>query len=147
MKTKTLKIISISILAITGSVASLSVDAVQVSGTLGTSSAAIDTYTFTCPTGTAQSRVRVMDLNTILNTTATVFATFGEDANPTLTASDTESTTTGSLFVTNRLDGPGIYALIVHKSAANQEDYIVEAQCLSSLGADIPVKLFFRINQ
>jgi hypothetical protein len=147
MKTEILKIISLSIMAIINSVASLSVDAAQVSGTLGTSSAAADTYTFTCPTGTTQSRIRVMDLNTISNLTSTVFATFGEDANPTLTVSDTESTSTGSLFVTNTSDGPGIYALTVHKSAANSDDYIVEAQCLSSLGADIPIKLFFRINQ
>ncbi len=122
-------------------------EAASVSGTLGMSAAATDTYTFTCPKGTAQSRVRIMDMNTIFNSAATVYATFGEDANPTLTALDTESTSTGSQFSTNTSDGPGIYALTVHKSAADLEDYIVEAQCIDSLGVETPVKLFFRLNQ
>ena len=103
---------------------------------------------FTCPTGTIHSRIRIMDLNTIVNLNAIVYATFGEDGNPSLTASDTESTSTGSLFATNSLDGPGNYSLIVRKSAINADDYVVEAQCLNSSGAIIgPLRLVTQINQ
>lgn len=142
VKTKTMAFILLAGLAFY-----LNVEANQVTGTLGTSSAAADTYTFTCPTGTTQARVRVMDLNTRLNTAATVFATFGEDGNPTLAVSDTESTSTGSVYATNTLDGPGIYSVVVNKSAANLEDYIVDAQCLNNLGTSIPVALILKTNQ
>jgi hypothetical protein len=122
--------------------------AAQVTGSLGSSLVSADALTFTCPTGTIHSRIRIMDLNTIVNLNAIVYATFGEDGNPSLTASDTESTSTGSLFVTNSLDGPGNYSLIVRKSAINADDYVVEAQCLNSSGAIIgPLRLVTQINQ
>jgi hypothetical protein len=110
------------------------VHAASVSGTLGTSLMAVDSYAFTCPTGTVSSRIRVMDLNTIRNSLANVFAAFGEKGTPTLSVSDSESTSTGSAFVTNTVDGSGVFSLVVNKSASGTEDYSVEVQCLNASG-------------
>lgn len=133
---------------ITGIVASLSAKAIQMSGTLGASLVAVDAYSFTCASGTVQARVRIFDMNGILNLASTVYSTFGEDGSPTLTVFDTESTGTSSPWATNTADGPGNYALVVRKSAANSEDYVVEAQCLNTIGqVNGPVRLIFQINQ
>jgi hypothetical protein len=149
MKLKTVKIIVLAFSLVAGGVASFTAKAIQVSGTLGTSLVSADAYTFTCPSGTVQARTRVFDLNTVLNSAATVYATFGEDGSPTLTVSDTESTSTSSPWATNTADGPGNYALVVRKSAANPEDYIIEAQCLDSSLVTVigPPKLVLQINQ
>jgi hypothetical protein len=114
-------------------------NAATVSGTLGTSATMVDSYSFSCPTGTVSSRIRVMDLNGIRNSLASVFASFGEKGSPTLTVSDSESTSTGSAFVTNTVDGPGLYSLVVVKSASGTEDYSVEVQCLNSQGASLAI--------
>jgi hypothetical protein len=149
MKFKTVKTLAMAFSLITGVSFSLAAEAIQVSGMLGTSLVAVDGYTFTCPSGTVQVRARVFDLNTILNSAATVYATFGKDGNPTLTVFDTESTSTSSPWATNTADGLGNYALVVRKSASNPEDYIIEAQCLDSSLVTIigPPKLILQINQ
>jgi hypothetical protein len=144
---KIVKTIAVTITLLTGCVLSLTAEAAAISGTLGTSIVAADSYTFTCPTGTTQSRIRVMDLNTITNRTATVYARFGEDGSPTLTVFDTESTSTGSANAINTSDGPGIYNLVVNKSTVNLEDYVVVAECLNSLGTLLPVTLTLKTNQ
>lgn len=149
MKLETVKTIVLAFTLVAGGVAPFTAKAIQVSGTLGTSLVSVDAYAFTCPSGTVQVRARVFDLNTVLNSAATVYATFGKDSVPTLTVFDTESTSTSSPWATNTADGPGIYSLVVRKSAANPEDYIIEAQCLdSSLVTAIgPPKLVLQINQ
>jgi hypothetical protein len=131
---KTLKTITLAFTLLAGVVASLTTEAATVSGTLGTSIVAADSYAFTCPpTVTAKVQIRVMDLNPIRNSLATVYATIGKDGSPTSTVADTESTPTGSAPATNT-DGPGIYSLVVNKSATGTEDYTVELLCLNSLG-------------
>jgi len=146
---KTLKILFMAFILLSGLVTSLTVEAVTASGTLGSSTVALDAWRFTCPTGTAQSRVRVMDNNGTLNTAATVFVSFGEDGVPTWFVSDTESTTSASAWATNTSDGSGNYVLVVNKSAAGLEDYTVEAQCLDSSLVTVigPSRLFPQINE
>ncbi|MBK8816785.1 MAG: hypothetical protein IPN42_15330 [Methylococcaceae bacterium] len=148
MKFKTVNTIISAFSLIVGLVATSTGQAAQVTGSLGSSLVSADTWTFTCPTGTIQSRIRIMDLNTTVNLNAIVYATFGEDGNPSLTVSDSESTSTGSAFATNTSDGPGNYSLLVRKSAINTDDYVAEAQCLDSSGAVIgPLRLVAQINQ
>jgi hypothetical protein len=148
MKFKTVKTIVMAFTLIAGVIASLTAEAIQVSGKLGTSLVAVDTYTFRCPPRTVQVRVRVMDPKTIINLASTVHATFGKDGSPTLTVLDTESTSTSSPWATNTVDGSGNYALVVRKSASNPEDYFVEARCLNGLGTVIgPTGLIPQINQ
>jgi hypothetical protein len=147
MKITSKKTIGLAFGLIAGLLTTLTAEAASVSGTLGTSIVAADSYAFTCPTGTTKSRIRVMDLNTIRNSVATVYATFGEDGSPTLSVADTESTSTGSANITNILDGPGNYNLVVNKSAANVDDYIVTGECLNSAGTLLPVSLILKTNQ
>ena len=132
-----------------GVVVALTAEAASVTGALGSSAVALDAWRFTCPTGTVQSRVRVMDNNGTLNTAATVFVSFGEDAAPTWFVSDTESTSTSSPWATNTSDGPGNYVLVVNKSAAGLEDYTVEAQCLDSSLVTVigPSRIFAQVNE
>ncbi|MEQ1546221.1 hypothetical protein [Methyloglobulus sp.] len=130
---KTLKAITLAFTLLAGVVASLTTEAATVSGTLGTSIVAADSYAFTCPTVTAKVQINVMDLNTIRNSLATVYATIGKDGSPTSTVADTESTPTGSAPATNT-DGQGIYSLVVNKSTTGTEDYTVQLLCLNSLG-------------
>lgn len=128
---------------------SYSVNAAQVSGTLGASSIAVDGYTFACPTGTAEIRARVADLTAILNTSALIYATFGKDGNPTLTVSDSETTSTSSAWISNRVDGAGTFSLIVRKSSINADDYLAEVQCLDSTLITVigPSRIITQINQ
>jgi hypothetical protein len=147
MKITSKKTIGLAFGLIAGLLTTLTAEAASVSGTLGTSIVAADSYAFTCPTGTTKSRIRVMDLNTITNRTATVFATFGKKGSPTLAVADTESTSTGSTNITNPIDGAGIYGLVVNKSAVNAEDYIVTVECLNSAGTLLPVSLILKTNQ
>jgi hypothetical protein len=147
MKSKTMQTMAMAFALVTGNLTALTAEAASITGTLGASTLSADTYTFTCPVGTVQSRIRVMDLNAILNLAATVYVTFGEDGSPTYAAADNESTTTGSPFVSNTLDRDGIYALTVRKSAVNPDDYIVEGRCLNALGADLATKLILKSNQ
>jgi hypothetical protein len=145
---KTVKTIVMAFILIAGAIASLTAEAIQVSGSLGASLVAVDAYTFTCPSGTVRVRARVFDSNTIANLAATVYATFGEDGSPTLSVLDNETTSASSPWATNTSDGLGIYALVVRKTAVKLEDYVVETQCLNSLGAVIgPTKLITKINQ
>ncbi|NOU23817.1 MAG: hypothetical protein HOO93_18880 [Methyloglobulus sp.] len=149
MKFKTVKTIGLAVIAIAGLIITLTAEAAPRSGMLGTSAAAADSYTFSCPTGTLRSRIRVMDLTTIANRTATVFATFGEDGRPPVppAVSDTESTSTGSANAINTLNGSGLYTLVVNKSAAGKEDYAVVAECQNSSGTYISVTLTLKTNQ
>lgn len=149
MKLETVKTVVLAFTLVAGEAASFTAKAIQASGTLGASLVAVDAYTFTCPSGTVQVRTRVFDINTVLNSAATVYATFGKDSVPTLTVFDTESSSTSSPWATNTADGPGNYALVVRKSAANQEDYIIESQCLDSSLVTVigPPKLVLQINQ
>jgi hypothetical protein len=147
MKSNAAKNILLSFTLIMGIFLTLTAESATISGTLGPALMATDSYAFTCPTGTTQSRIRVMDLNTVRNSLATVVATFGEDGSPTLAVSDSESTSTGSVFATNTLDGPGIYAVVVNKTAINVEDYSIEAQCLNALGVSLVTRLIPKTNQ
>lgn len=124
-------------------------DAAQVSGTLGASSVAVDGYTFACPTGTVEIRARVADPTTVLNTAAIIYATFGKDGNPTLTVSDSETTSTSSAWISNRADGAGTFSLIVRKSSINADDYLAEVQCLDSSLLTVigPSRIITQINQ
>jgi hypothetical protein len=148
MNFKTVKTIIKVIILCAGGVASLSAEAIQVAGTLGTSSVVVDAWIFPCPSGTTQARIRVFDINTINNSAATVFATFGKDGNPTLTVSDTESTPTSSPWATNTADGAGNYALVVRRSGSGAEDYVIDGECLNSLSQIIgPPRITLQINQ
>ncbi len=129
-----------------GWAASFAAEAASATGTLGASSAAADSYTFSCPSGTTEAQVRVEDRTIIINTAATVFATFGKDKNPTVTASDTESVPTAGPWVTNP-DGFGTYGLVVNKSTINKDDYAVEAKCFNSLGSELATRLLIKTDQ
>ncbi|KJV05981.1 hypothetical protein [Methylocucumis oryzae] len=123
--------------------------ALQVTGSLGEALEAVDVYSFTCPSGTTEAKIRVIDLNTIFNSAAVVYASFGKDSNPTLTVFDSESTSTSSAWISNSSDGSGTYGLVVRKNATNSEDYGVEALCLDSTQTTVlgPRKLTRQINQ
>ncbi|NOU20885.1 MAG: hypothetical protein HOO93_03695 [Methyloglobulus sp.] len=150
MKFKTVKTIVMAFASIAVAFASLTAEAIRVPGRLGATLVAADAYTFTCPSGTTRVQARVFDPNTIANLASTVYATFGEDGSPTLSVLDNETTSAWSPWAINTSDGLGIYALVVRKTAAKLEDYIVETQCLNSLGAVIgpsPPRLTVKINQ
>ncbi len=123
--------------------------ALQITGSLGETLESVDVYSFACPSGTVQARIRVIDLNTIFNSAAVVYASFGKDSNPTLTVFDSESTSTSSAWIANTSDGSGTYGLVVRKTATNSEDYGIEAQCLDSTQTTVigPKRIIRQINQ
>lgn len=127
-------------------VTSLPAHAAAMAGSLGTASYAADAWNFVCGTGTTKVQVRVTDGRNPVNTLASVYASFAEDGNPTLTTVDTESTTLPSPWVINTSDGPGTYLLIARKTGAGMEDYVAEAVCLNSLGATIGPTSFKNIH-
>jgi len=149
MKTNTFKRIVLALIGFVGVSTSITAQAIQISGTLGVSSVAVDSYSFTCPTGTTRVGIRVTDTTKIVNLAATIYATFGEDGSPTLSAFDNDNTSAASPVVINTVDGPGNYVLVVSKSAfTKQDDYLIDVQCQNRLKAVIgPARLITHINQ
>ncbi|MEQ1559568.1 MAG: hypothetical protein ABL933_11605 [Methyloglobulus sp.] len=147
MKSNLLKAMIMSAITITGVITTLTAEAASASGTLGTSPAAADSYTFFCPTGTTLTRISITDSLTLRNNLTAVFATFGEFSVRTKTASDTESTPTTGSSADNNVDHDGVYTLVVNKSAAGLEDYSVVADCINSTGSRLPVTLTQKTNQ
>jgi hypothetical protein len=147
---KTVKTMVMAFTLIAGIAASLTAEAVVVSGTLANvarpSLAAVDSWRFTCPIGTVQVRARIMDNTAILNTAANVYVSFGKDATSSAFTSDSESTTSSSPWVT-RTATATTYALAVSKSAINAEDYSAEVQCLNSSLVELTTTLVPQINE
>lgn len=130
---------------IAGLVTAVRAEAITQPGALGVSLIALDVYAFTCPAGTAQVSVSITDGLAISNS-ALVSVTFAEDGNPILTSTNNERV--APKLVTNTVDGAGIYALAVRKTASGREDYSVQALCLDRLRRVIgPSRLTLQINE
>ncbi len=131
---KTVKTFVTALSLLIGLAASLTAEAVAISGTLGASAAAVDAWRFICPRGTAQVRVSVKDNSGILNTAAIISVSFGENGTPTtipVSDSDNENSRSSG-WATNTTDFDGTYVLVVNKTAAGTDDYIAFAECLNS---------------
>lgn len=136
-------------LSVAGSAHALRVSGTFTSTAVSNAPVASKAYTFVCPTGTVQARMRVLDLPTIQNGAATVYATFGKDGSPTLTTLDTDSSTAWSPWMANTLDRNGAYLLVITKSGLGQEDFIAEVICLDSTLVNVigPTTITLQVNQ